>query len=368
MWLSVTHAYVSLWLEVVRIIGADPRIFGARTGECHVCLPSDCFSFQESPQLPETTTTTVDLVVGIQYILRFFFFMSSSVFKEMIAAGPGCAVANGLLNGFETTKVKLQLHNPTRPVYTTPTTAGVMTQIIREEGLVRGLLTPGLSASLTRSMVYGAYRVGLYSTMRDYMSGNGETPKLHHRLASGMTTGGLGAMLTCPLDVVRTRMQAEAGNVVGKYYTTGLRKGEIVRYSNLVRTIRIILKHEGWRTGLYRGASVTVARASLLNGAQLASYDTLKHSLPLDEGPTLHTICALLSGIIAQTVIMPVDTIKSSMMIGNCHQTVWKTFLERGPIWLYRGYLPACAGQGLIMVLQMPLIEEFRRILGVKAI
>ena len=33
-----------------------------------------------------------------------------SIAREMIAAGPGCAVANGLLNGFETTKVKLQLH------------------------------------------------------------------------------------------------------------------------------------------------------------------------------------------------------------------------------------------------------------------
>ena len=27
--------------------------------------------------------------------------------KEFAAAGPGCAAANGLLNGFETTKVKL---------------------------------------------------------------------------------------------------------------------------------------------------------------------------------------------------------------------------------------------------------------------
>eukprot|EP00538_Stauroneis_constricta_P003804 CAMPEP_0119565074 /NCGR_PEP_ID=MMETSP1352-20130426/28933_1 /TAXON_ID=265584 /ORGANISM="Stauroneis constricta, Strain CCMP1120" /LENGTH=80 /DNA_ID=CAMNT_0007613923 /DNA_START=40 /DNA_END=279 /DNA_ORIENTATION=+ len=78
-----------------------------------------------------------------------------SVFREILASGPGCAIANGLLNGFETVKVKLQLHNPKRPVYHTPTMAGVMTQIIKEEGLVRGLLAPGLSASLTRSVIYG---------------------------------------------------------------------------------------------------------------------------------------------------------------------------------------------------------------------
>ena len=113
---------------------------------------------------------------------------------------------------------------------------------------------------------------------------------------------------------------------------------------------------------------MTVARASLLNGAQLASYDTLKRLLPWEEGVLLHTTCALLSGIIAQTVVMPIDTIKSSLMIGSSPSFVWKTLKERGPFWLYKGYLPACAGQGLIMVLQMPLIEEFRRLLGVKAI
>jgi hypothetical protein len=106
----------------------------------------------------------------------------------------------------------------------------------------------------------------------------------------------------------------------------------------------------------------------LLNGAQLASYDTLKRTLDWQEGPVLHFFCALCSGIIAQTVVMPMDTIKSSMMVGNCRNAVWKTLKNNGPFWLYRGYLPACAGQGLIMVLQMPLIEEFRRVLGVQAL
>lgn len=293
-----------------------------------------------------------------------------SIAREMVAAGPGCALANGLLNGLETTKVKLQLHNPAQPVYKNPTTLGVMQQISSEEGLVKGLLTPGLSASLTRSMVYGAYRVGLYSATRDWLSTSSEGPQLHHRMVSGMVTGGLGAMLTCPLDVVRTRMQADAGKLcdLGKTYTSGLRKGKPVRYPTMMTTLMRVFQQEGLQQGLYRGATVTVARASLLNGAQLTSYDTLKRSLNWKEGPALHLVCALLSGIIAQTVVMPIDTIKSSMMVGKCPKGVWDTLKTRGPFWLYKGYLPACAGQGLIMVLQMPLIEEFRRLLGVSAI
>ena len=291
-----------------------------------------------------------------------------SIAREMAAAGPGCAVANGMLNCFETTKVKLQLHNSLQPVYQRPTMAGVMRQIAAEEGVVRGLVTPGLSASLTRSMFYGAYRVGLYSTARDFLASNQEKPGLQHRIVSGMFTGGLGSMLTCPLDVVRTRMQADAGVIQNGKYTTGLRRGKPVRYHNLYSTFSSIFKQEGIVSGLYRGASVTITRAMFLNGAQLSSYDTLKRVLDWDEGPTLHVTCAFASGVIAQTVVMPIDTIKSSMMVGNTFRQVVGTMRSNGPFWFYRGYLPACAGQGIIMVLQMPLIEALREMLGVKAI
>ena len=354
-----------------------------------------------------------------------------TVLKEMLAAGPGCAVANGILNGFETTKVKLQLHNshrqsqanfqaprlpaPRPVIYSDATMTGVMNQIAREEGIVRGLLTPGLSASLTRSMIYGAYRVGLYPTVRDSVGSVLGDDKnkcnasvIRHRILSGMITGGLGSMISCPLDVVRTRMQADAGLILAKsasctnpaipphYYGTGLRKGKSVRYTGMWSALVTIWREEGLVQGLYRGASVTIARACVLNGVQLCVYDTMKHytinwgtthadalgSAKLyQEGPLLHIGCAFFSGVLAQSVIMPIDTVKSHMMLGKGRrdvlQHVGSLFMDpnskgihpfRLTKWLYRGYVPACAGQGLIMVLQMPLIEAFRRSLGVAAI
>jgi hypothetical protein len=293
-----------------------------------------------------------------------------SVLKEMTAAGPGCAIANGLLNSLELTKVKLQLHDKSNPVYHRPTTRGIMLQIAREEGILHGLLTPGLSASLTRSVLYGSYRVGLYSFVRSKLSsGSNEVePSPYHRLLSGMITGGIGSMISCPLDVVRTRMQADSGLIRNNRYVTGLRRGELVRYRGMVEAFFTILQREGIRHGLYRGASVTVARASLLNGSQLASYDTLKRCLNWNEGPKLHSLCALISGVVAQTVIMPMDTIKSQMMMGKTWRDVAAILENNGPLYLYRGWVPACCGQSLIMVLQMPLIEEFRRLLGVEAI
>lgn len=249
-------------------------------------------------------------------------------------------------------------------------------------------------------MLYGAYRVGLYPTVRDSvgrLSGNrnNDTQTTHsslirQRLLSGMVTGGLGSMVSCPLDVVRTRMQADAGLVFAKsttcqnpaippyYYATGLRQGHPVQYTGMLSALITIWREEGLARGLYRGASVTIARAGCLNGAQLASYDTMKQyagredksnnsSLLLREGPHLHIVCAFLSGVLAQTVIMPIDTVKNHMMLGRG----WKDVLQHVGMlvsrsvypfrlmkWMYRGYVPACANQGLIMVLQKLLLRH----------
>ena len=55
-----------------------------------------------------------------------------------------------------------------------------------------------------------------------------------------------------------------------------------------------------------------MARATLLSSSQLGSYDALKGAckrwLGATEGVALHLSCSLASGIVAQTVIQPVDT------------------------------------------------------------
>jgi hypothetical protein len=42
---------------------------------------------------------------------------------------------------------------------------------------------------------------------------------------------------------------------------------------------------------------------------------------------------------------MPFDTTKSHMMLGSGFGAVTAGLRAHGPLWFYRGYLPACAGQ-----------------------
>lgn len=58
--------------------------------------------------------------------------------------------------------------------------------------------------------------------------------------------------------------------------------GERVRYRGLVSAFTTILREEGLMRGLYRGSSVTVGRAVLLNGSQVR--------------PSLRSVCQLFLG------------------------------------------------------------------------
>lgn len=89
--------------------------------------------------------------------------------------------------------------------------------------------------------------------------------------------------------------------------------------------------------------------------------------LGANENATLHLSCSLLSGLIAQTVIQPVDTVRSHIMNATPAVSAFTMVRRHGPLWLYRGYAAACWRQGPIMLMQMPLTEQIRLLLGVGA-
>jgi hypothetical protein len=114
-------------------------------------------------------------------------------------------------------------------------------RIYVEEG-VRGLLVPGLTASMVREGTYSSIRVGallarplpvacrlireplpvgpgLYPAIKAFYQGDRQGDAgLGRKILAGLTTGGLGSALANPTDLVKIRMQGEAGRVVHGVY------------------------------------------------------------------------------------------------------------------------------------------------------
>ena len=117
----------------------------------------------------------------------------------------------------------------------------------------------------------------------------------------------------------------------------------------------------------------------MLSGSQLATYDTSKKMLLTgpggwgfqNDGPALQLTASCISGLVAQTVTQPADTLKTLVMSQNTagkQLGVWQvmvdTFRRGGVRAFYAGYLPALGRQGPVMLVQMPLVEHLRKVFG----
>jgi hypothetical protein len=71
----------------------------------------------------------------------------------------------------------------------------------------------------------GGIRLGLYDPIKGLMSADGSGRDLHvgQKLAAGSISGGIGAMLTTPIELAKTRLQVGAGySSAAGFWTLGL--------------------------------------------------------------------------------------------------------------------------------------------------
>ena len=279
--------------------------------------------------------------------------VAPDVAREWAAAGVGCALADTVFNPLEVLKVRAQQRPDAVAL------RALAREAIARDGFARGLMMPGLAATWMRGLSYTGFRIGLYPTTRDealrVLGGDG----VGARVLAGAVTGGIGAVVFNPIDVVRVRMQSsECG------------------YRSTVGAFAEVAREEGVRRGLWRGAGACVARAMTLSGSQLATYDVskrwlLKNGTFSEDAPPLHFTCSFASGVVAQTVTQPVDTLKTLVMsnVGDKRgaMTIARDVIaNHGVRGLYRGYFAAAARQGPVMTLQMPIVEALRRFLGLE--
>lgn len=188
-------------------------------------------------------------------------------YKVVALAGVGTgAIQSLILSPVELVKIRLQLQgsNYTRSKqadrYKGPT--DVARSILRREGL-RGIYR-GLSITVLRDAPSHGFYFWTYECMREQLHPgcrkNGQESLQTMLVAGGLA--GVASWVCCyPLDVVKTRLQAQSPS-----------PSSVLKYNGIVDCFYKSVKADGYSV-LWRGLGAAVARAFVVNGAIFAAYE-----------------------------------------------------------------------------------------------
>lgn len=235
---------------------------------------------------------------------------------------------------------------------------GCVGQIIKADGIT-GMWT-GLGAGLLRQCTYTTVRLGVYRKMEEQY-----TPKTFlGKLGMGGSAGFIGSLFGNPAEVCLIRMCAD-GN---------LPKAEQRGYTSVFNALSRIVKEEGLTT-LWRGSTPTIARAIVVNAAQLGTYSQAKESIKsfgVEEGLGLHFYAAMISGLITTIASMPVDIVKTRLQNQKFVNGVpeYKGVVDvfgriikgEGVLSLWSGFMPYYLRLGPHTVLTFIFIEQIKNL------
>ncbi|KAK6291603.1 hypothetical protein J4Q44_G00373870 [Coregonus suidteri] len=238
-------------------------------------------------------------------------------------------------------------------------------------GLSAGLLrqatytTTSLSAGLLRQATYTTTRLGIYTVLFEKMTGpDGTPPNFLMKALIGMTAGATGAFVGTPAEVALIRMTADGRLPADQ------KRG----YSNVFNALARITKEEGVTT-LWRGCIPTMARAVVVNAAQLASYSQSKQALIetgyFVDGIFLHFCASMISGLVTTAASMPVDIVKTRIQnmrmidgkpeFKNGLDVLARVIRNEGFFSLWKGFTPYYARLGPHTVLTFIFLEQMNK-------
>ncbi|MCJ1470622.1 putative mitochondrial 2-oxoglutarate/malate carrier protein [Pseudocyphellaria aurata] len=251
--------------------------------------------------------------------------------------------ATTVIQPIDMVKVRLQLAGEGAKTGPRPSPIQITREII-SSGKVLDLYT-GLSAGLLRQAVYTTARLGFFDTFMDSLKrsakSKGKTIGFKERALSGLTAGGLAAMVGNPADLALIRMQSD-----------GLKPlAQRANYTGVVDALGRIAKSEGVGA-LWAGAFPTVVRAMALNFGQLAFFSEAKMQLKAHtrlpaQAQTL--TASAIAGFFASFFSLPFDFVKTRLQkqqkgadgkvpyssMADCFRKVAK---EEGLLRFYRGF------------------------------
>ncbi|CAN2390301.1 Belongs to the mitochondrial carrier (TC 2.A.29) family [Pristimantis euphronides] len=275
-------------------------------------------------------------------------------------AGMGATV---FVQPLDLVKNRMQLSGEGAKTKEYKTSFHAVSSILKNEGL-RGIYT-GLSAGLLRQATYTTTRLGIYTILFEKLTKpDGTPPNFFMKAAIGMTAGATGAFVGTPAEVALIRMTADGRLPLDQ------RRG----YSNVFNALVRMSREEGITT-LWRGCIPTMARAVVVNAAQLASYSQSKQFL-LDSGYfrddiLCHFCASMISGLVTTAASMPVDIAKTRiqnmrMIDGkpeykNGLDVLLKVIRHEGFFSLWKGFTPYYARLGPHTVLTFIFLEQMNK-------
>eukprot|EP01089_Gocevia_fonbrunei_P001375 TRINITY_DN1127_c0_g1_i1.p1 TRINITY_DN1127_c0_g1~~TRINITY_DN1127_c0_g1_i1.p1 ORF type:complete len:309 (-),score=36.08 TRINITY_DN1127_c0_g1_i1:94-1020(-) len=281
-----------------------------------------------------------------------------------VTGGFAAMTAESFTMPIDTAKVRLQLQGIGGFERTAAPYRGFIDclRIIPKEegfaGLYKGLI-PGLS----RQLIYSSIRMGIYEPLRNLLAGDdiakNKQISFHKMLIAGGTAGAIGSLASNPTDLLKIRMQGDVSNT---RYTRGI-------FAAFVD----IFKAEGLR-GLWTGVVPSMQRAFVVNAAELATYDKIKHLLIsnklLQDGTMCHFASSMVTGFVAASAVSPVDVTKTRLMsqktkiYSGVMDCMLKTVKNEGFFALYKGFLPLWFRIGPWCVVMFISYEQYRKMFG----
>ncbi|KAH0613105.1 uncharacterized protein H6S33_009485 [Morchella sextelata] len=186
---------------------------------------------------------------------------------------------------------------------------------------------------------------------------------------AGATAGFASGIATCPLDVIKTKLQAQGG-----WSRMGPGPGEVV-YRGLFGTASTIWKDEGFR-GMYRGLGPLILGYLPTWMVYFTVYEKAKKFLEpqIERTWVTHILSAMTAGASSTICTNPIWVIKTRLMSqppvtanspASQHYTstldaMRKMYMHEGVRAFYSGLAPALLGLTHVAV-QFPLYEQFKK-------
>ncbi|NWR36007.1 S2536 protein, partial [Tachuris rubrigastra] len=174
--------------------------------------------------------------------------------------------------------------------------------------------------------------------------------------------GTAGAILTCPLEVVKTRLQSSQLALRPLYLSEVQLPGMSVRMMNptppspgVLKLLRAILEKEGLRS-LFRGLGPNLAGVAPSRAIYFAAYSGIKERLNavlVPESKKVHILAAACAGMSSATLTNPIWLVKTRMqlearakgeMTSNALQCAMHVYRTEGLRGFYRGVTASYAG------------------------